>query len=155
MNAMNSEALVKGKIAEATVELLLEANGYNVRRISREGILGAISRADILNLNQSDSAGKITTAPSLAVFDKKGKNVILTKIKFRGSIAKGRNISHGVKQLLAYWPEAVLVVVTLDSPTFRVILTSGEERPIEDLFSQITKNSLEEFERIVEKFLKV
>lgn len=36
---VNPEALIKGRIAESLVELLLEESGYKIIRIAREGLL--------------------------------------------------------------------------------------------------------------------
>jgi len=150
---MNAESLVKGGIAEHIFEILLEQSGYTVVRIGREGLLMGISRSQTGALNQSDSAGKITTAPSFAVFDKKGNRVTLLKVKFRSEKSRGRNISHGLKQLTNYWPEAALVLVTTVSPHFRVVLGEGQEVPVEEFFLQIKKETLAQGVGLVKKFL--
>ena len=144
---------MKGGIAEHIVEILLEQSGYTVMRVGREGLLAGVPRSQTAALNKSDSAGKITTAPSFAVFDKKGNQVTLVKVKYRSEKSKGRNISHGLKQLVNYWPEAALVLVTPTPPCFRVVLGEGKELPIEELFSQIKKETLIEGIGLVTKFL--
>ena len=150
---MNNESLIKGRIAEYIVELLLEENGYKVVRIGQDGLLSPVIRKDTKKLNKADSAGKITTAPSYAVFDSKGTSVVLTKIKFKSEKSKGGNIAHGLGQLQKYWPEAKLVVVSSKAPYFLIFQTSKEE-PIEVIFTQIKKQSLKDFERVVKKFFK-
>ena len=150
---MNSESLIKGGIAEHIVEVLFEQSGYTVMRIGREGLLASIPRSQTKALNQSDSAGKITTAPSFAVFDKKGTQIKLVKVKYRGEQSRGRNVSHGIKQLVNYWPEAILVLVTPLVPQFRVVLGEGQEVPIGEVFPQIKKETLTEGIGLVRKFL--
>jgi hypothetical protein len=150
---MNQESLIKGRIAEQIVEFLLQANGYEVVRIAQEGLLINLDRRLTKNLNQSDSAGKITTAPSFAIFDKKGK-VVIAKVKFKGDKASGRNISHGLQKLQKYWSEAILIMVTNNSPYFFVILNEDTKEDIIKVFSAIKKQSLAEFGGLVKKFLK-
>lgn len=149
---MNPESIIKGRIAEHIVELLLEDSGYKVIRIAQEGLLINVAREATQKLSHSDSAGKITTAPSFAVVDKKGKDVALVKVKFRGEKSKGGNIAHGIGQLQKYWPEAMLVVVSEKKPNFIAVSKTGNEKPIEESFPLIKKESLAGFEGLVEKF---
>lgn len=150
---MNQESLIKSRIAEQIVELLLKESGYEVVRIAQEGLLVNIDRRLTKSLNQSDSAGKITTAPSFAVFDKK-QEVSIVKIKFKSDKASGRNISHGIGQLQKYWPEAILLVVTNNAPYFFAMLNEDTKEDITKIFSAIKKQSLAEFGGLVKKFLK-
>ncbi len=153
---MNAESLIKNGIAEHTVALLLEESGYDVMRIAREGHLVGIPRSFTRQLRQSDSAGKLTTAPSLAVFDKTGKEALLVKVKYRSTKSAGRNISHGIKQLVEYWPEAILVLVTLERPHFRAVISDdGEEKAFEEVFSKVRKTTIASYGKTVLKFLGV
>lgn len=149
---MKIESLIKNGIAEHICEILLEQAGYVVVRIGRQGLLGHISRSLTHSLNKSDSAGKITTAPSFAIFDENGSQITLVKIKYRGQKSKGKNISHGLKQLVDYWPEAIMLLVTSESPYFQVMSHREEELPIEKYFPEI-KKSLAEGIEMVKKFL--
>ena len=151
---MNVESLIKGKVAESAVELLLEQSGYKVVRIANDGLPLGLHRSDIGCLNQSNSAGKITTAPSLAVFDKKKGSVVLVKVKFKGAKSKGGNITHGITQLIKYWPEAILIVVTTEDPYFQLVRCPGESEDIESIFPQIKKETLSGFGGTVKKILK-
>jgi hypothetical protein len=150
---MNIESLIKGRIAECIVELLLEESGYRVVRIGREGLLVNVNREYTRKLNKSDSAGKITTAPSFAVFNNNSKIVILLKVKFRGMKGNGRNIAHGLGQLQEYWPEAILLVVTSNSPYFSVVDNKHNGNSINKIFPLIKKESLVYFGGLIKKFL--
>lgn len=152
MPQITPEALVKGRLAEHLVELLLTDAGYKVVRISQEGLLINISREDAV-LNKSKAAGRLTTAPSFAVFDRKGVQVALIKVKFRGAESSGRNVAHGIAQLLAYWPEAELVIVSPEAPNFRRVQVDQLEESIDALFPRVKKTALSGFGRLVEKFL--
>jgi len=152
MSQVTPEALIKGRIAEHLMELLLTGAGYRVVRIAQEGLLVNISREEA-NLNKSKAAGRLTTAPSFAVFDKKGGQVALIKVKFRGESSSGRNVAHGIGQLLEYWPEAHLVLVTTVDPYFRVVDVNSSEYEIGTLFPMIKKTALAGFGGLVKKFL--
>lgn len=150
---MNKESLLKGRIAECIVETLFEENGYLVQRLGYEGLLLGISRNLVKKLDKTSSGGKITTAPSIAVFDNKGTRVTLLKIKFKGPKSKGGNIYHGFQKLQEYWPEALLLVVDVEDPCFNLIIGSEQQVGVEKYFPNITKNSLQEAEGLVKKYL--
>jgi len=150
---MNTESLIKNRLAEEIVELLFEESGYKIRRIAKEGLLMGIDRVNTANLLESNSAGKITTAPSFALLDKKGSKVALLKVKFKSVEGSGRNISHGLGQLQKYWSDALLLVVTPQKPFFSIVYTVQSEEPLEKIFP-LKKETLTKFETLVEKFFR-
>ena len=149
---MNSEALIKGRIAEHIIELLLEESGYTIIRIAQEGLLTNMARSNIIKLRKTNSAGKITTAPSFVVIDKSGVNLRLLKVKYWGEGKSGGNVAHGMRQIQQYWPEAMLVVLSRRQPFFRVIDGRGGEVPLETVFPGIKKETLLRFGRLTTKF---
>ena len=149
----NPESLIKGRIAESLVELLLEEGGYKIIRIAREGLLNGVNREDTRLFLKSQSAGQVMTAPSFVVLDKKGENVALVKVKFISAKSRGSNISHGIGQIRKYWPEALLVVVAAEKPRFSVIDRNQKRVSIEQAFPQIKKESLSQFEGMMQKIL--
>ncbi len=150
---INPDSLIKSRIAESLTELLLEGSGYRVVRIAREGLLNGISREDTRLLLKSQSAGQIMTAPPFVVLDKKGENVALVKVKFVSAKSRGTNITHGIGQIRRYWPETLLVVVAAEEPHFSVVDRNQDRVSIEQIFSQIKKETLAQFEGILQKKL--
>lgn len=150
---VNPESLIKGRIAESFVELLFEESGYKVVRIAREGLLNGMSREDTRHFIKSQSAGQVLTAPSFVVIDKKGENVALVKVKFKAAKSRGNNIAYGVGQLKKYWPEALLVVVAADEPYFSVVDRNQKRTSIEQVFPQIKKQALVQFEGMIRVIL--
>ncbi len=152
---MNIISILKGRMAESIIELMLEESGYQVFRIAQEGVLLNLPFRNIRGLCKSNAVGKITKAPSFAVIDRKQKDIILIKVRFRGQSSAGRNIAHGIKQIQKYWPEAFLVIVNNKKPYFTLIDgPESKERAIESVFPHIKKETLRYYEGVVKNILK-
>lgn len=150
---MNIPAIIKNRISEHIIEFLLQESGYRVKRLGQEGFLNIVDRENYQYMDKSDAAKKLSTVPSFVIFERKSKAVYLVKIRFSKHPEKGRNISYGIKQLLEYWSESILILVTKDKPYFRAINWKEEQFKLEDLFPKIKKETLKEFEKLVEEFL--
>ncbi|MEX0650391.1 MAG: hypothetical protein WD200_05305 [Candidatus Andersenbacteria bacterium] len=146
-------SIIKSRIAENIVELLLEESNYKVTRIGTEGLLSGINRRDANKFNQSDAANQLKASPSFVVIDKSGRGVALLKIRFRGARSRGGNIDYGVGQLQEYWPAAQLVVVSAIEPHFTVMTSTDKSAPIEEAFTQIKQKTLAQCRELIQKFL--
>ncbi len=152
---MNITSILKGRIAESIIDLMLEESGYQVFRIAQEGVLSNLPLRNIRDFCKSNAVGKITKALSFAVIDRKQKDIILIKIRFRSQNSTGRNIAHGIKQIQKHWPEAFLVVVNDKKPYFTLIDgPKSKERVIENVFPRIKKETLRYYEGVVKDILK-
>lgn len=151
---MNAESIIKNRIVESITEFLLKESGYSVIRIAQEGLLLGVARRSIVKLNKSGAAGKLTTAPSFAVFNKNGERVVLVKVKFKGEARSGRNIAHGIKQILEYWPEAELLIVSPKKPHFYFVDSAENTVPIEEKLLQVKKITIAKFEGLIVKFFR-
>jgi len=80
---MNSENMIKARIAETLIEELFLKMDYNVFRYGMENTIPGIM--ELLEGVRTDVANNIKRMPDLVVQHRKSKDVFFVEVKFRAS----------------------------------------------------------------------
>jgi hypothetical protein len=154
---MDPENVIKGRIAESLIEELLRTSGNNVYRFGYESILQNLVQHDSRFDRYSKNAQQITTIPDFVVVNSDGSNFFV-EVKFR-SVPEWLLRDKFLKRTKEYW-QSKLILVTIEKPYFRVVDPQSliQNRctfePLEaDEDFHVTRDALETFEPLVERFL--
>lgn len=149
-----TERKLKGNIAETIVEHMLEYSGYRVYRFGYERTLEKIKE---LKVKRSFEKRQITSMPDFIAVDENGKMYFI-EVKYRE-----RGLTHWkdkkiMKNLNKTWPDARLIVVSLNEPYFSIsvvkdyIETDKLIRLEDDEHIKINKDVIKRYEELVKKY---
>lgn len=146
---MNTESLIKSRVAGFIVNLMLQESGYTLVFYGSDDILERLIQAGI---NKESKVSRILLNMPTFIVIGKNKEPILLKVKFKGKNKAGRNIEWGYKQINEYWPNTFMMIVTNTDPYF-YFKAKNQIIPLEKSVFSINKKTSDKFARLVEKFL--
>ena len=148
-----SEDLLKGRIAECLVEELLKQSGNKVYRFGYESILQNLTQpGEYPSIDKTELVSKkLKSTPDFLVVNRK-KKPFFVEVKFR---TKVEVYERDLKIIEEFW-QAKIIMVTIKKPYFRILDTHSKERNWTSLAKDqdlgVTEKTLEEFNRLVEKY---
>jgi len=158
---MDSEGMLKGRMAETLVEELLKKSGNTVYRFGYEAIMQNLVQIKRIFDAHNEVGEQIRTIPDFIVIDKDGKPVFV-EVKFRwdGKMFDDKD-KRRIEQIKHFWNTKIIFVNSSKRPFFQVSTTpyfddKGELicHPLSEEKSwKIDKAVYEEFETLVEKYL--
>lgn len=118
---MNSENLIKGRMAESLVEELLKVSGNRVYRLGSDAALENIVQLEE-EFNKESSVGKkISSIPDFVIINSIGKPLLL-EIKFRTDPESlEEELLLEKESLEKFWEAKIILVTTKERPYFRVL----------------------------------
>ena len=156
LNKYYSEDLLKGRMAECLVEDLLKKSGNKVYRFGYESILQnltQISGHPALDRNEIVTK-KLRSIPDFVVVNSK-KKPFFVEVKFR---TKVKVYERDLKLIEDFW-QAKVIMITIEKPYFRILENNTGSRNwvslAEDRDLGVSKEVLEEFDKLVEKYYPI
>jgi hypothetical protein len=163
---MEIENIIKGKISEILVEILLKSSGFKVHRLGPGA--GVQEALDIEKIKEEDTSKKLLSIPDFIVLPPGDKSPFFVEVKFRRDPeALEEELLLERKFLEEFW-EAKIIVVTprekpylrlLSPPYFKTEKKEGWPIPIfnwKKLEEEIpvSKEALKKIEKIIKKYFK-
>lgn len=162
---INSESVVKGRIAETLVNELLRKGRNKVYRFGYETVLQNLTQLEQTFQRDTKTAEIIRSIPDLVVVNKEGETFFVEvkertkKVSryFRGKqewYFFGKQEWDRLKSVIEHW-NAVLILVTIEKPYFRIYDASFKNAfvPIEKYKKfNIKEGFLKEFNVLIEKY---
>ena len=150
---MNTENIIKGRISNLIVSLMLqEANYLTLPYNDTSNFLIQSGMSKIEKIGK-----KIRATPSLLIMNKNNGSTFLLHVKYQGIGSRGRNVDWGYKQLVEYWPESKLILVRSQKPYFLLISETQKGLKalpvIESDFLKLDQKLVEKYGKVVKKFL--
>lgn len=156
---INSNNVIKGRIAEDIVSEMLREAGYFIYRFGYEGVLQSLIQEGLPKMRKdSVVAQKIRTMPDFIVMDRAG-NVFFVEVKYRHSGENDRSFTDWLKRAVRYWPEAKLLLIHPYEPNFQIstifdYVKSGKLYPLErDRFLRVDKELAVHYAKLIKKYL--
>src|SRR3989338_4324772 len=117
---MNSESMLKGRMAETLFEELMRQSGNIVYRFGYEAIVQNLTQLEEKFDRYSDVGERIRAIPDFIVIDKKG-NPTFVEVKFRwnGRFDSERD-SERIQNMLKFWQAKFVLVNCWEQPYFRI-----------------------------------
>lgn len=159
VNNWAPENFLKGKVAETLVRELLTRSGHSVYHFGYETTLQNLTQGEKQFDRATETGQQISSLPDFVIINNANKPFFV-EVKFR------RVVKHGVEDLVSrlktiekFW-RAKVILVTPQTPCFRVAnppYLDNHGKPVfvditEDADLNITRDDLEEFERLLEKY---
>lgn len=164
---VNSENIIKGKLAESLVEQLLKASGCRVYRLGSDVMLENIVQLEDEFNKESSLGKKIASIPDFVVMGMREKPVF-AEVKFRTDPESlEEELLLEKESLERFWESKIILVTTKEKPYFRVFnppYFSKEKRegwpipvpnwkPLEkDIDLGCDIETIKEFEKLAEKY---
>lgn len=158
---MNPESMLKGRMAESLVEELLRQSGNKVYRFGYEAILQNLTQIESNLEGHNEVTERIRAIPDFLIIDKEGKPVFI-EVKFRWHPEWHENDLSKLERISKFWQAKIIFVNCSQKPYFMI-----SEPPYIDEAKKLLAISLEEardfnikrevieeFEKLVEKYLK-
>jgi len=156
---MQPENILKGRIGESLVEELLKKSGNKVYRFGFEAVLQNLTQLEKAFDRENEVGQRIRSIPDFIVINEEGKPFFV-EAKFRTDL---KIYSKDIKRLdliEKFW-KAKIILLTVQKPYFRVsnspyLNRKGEWDWVsleEDKDLKVNQNILNEFDKIVEKYL--
>ena len=155
---INSNNIIKGRIAETIVSEMLQEAGYFVYRFGYEGILQSLIQKELPKMRKdSIVAIKIKTMPDFIIMDKCGE-VFFIEVKYRSNKENDGYFKEWLKKAARYWPEAKLLLVHPYEPYFQIstifdYTKTGKLYPLEkDKFLRVDKILLKRYTELLNRY---
>ena len=156
---MNSESMLKGRMAETLFEEMLRQSGNIVYRFGYEAIVQNLTQLEEKFDRFSDVGERVRSIPDFIVIDKKGKPEFV-EVKFRWKSEIHSADVGKFKKIEKFWNAKIVVVSCWKQPYFRVMtppyFSRGEAiyKPLESEVNwQINNKIYKEYEELVHKYL--
>lgn len=159
---MDSENILKGRIAESLVEELLRECESRVYRFGYESILQNLAQVEKVFDRYTEVGEQIRSIPDFFVVNREGKPFFI-EVKFRWQPEWHPDDRQKLERIDKFWKAKIIFVNCLAHPYFRVCpppYLDKNNKPIflpieEDKDLLIEKEVLEKFDDLVEKYLSV
>lgn len=157
---MDPENILKGRMAESLVEELLKQCGNKVYRFGYEAVLQNLTQIETSFEKDNEVAERIRVIPDFLVIDREGKPAF-AEVKFRWQPEWHKDDFLKLERISKFWQAKIILVNCSQKPYFRTSEPPyfDENRKLlaipleEDRNLKVEKNILEEFEKLVEKYL--
>jgi hypothetical protein len=159
---MDSENILKARIAESLVEELLRESESRVYRFGYESILQNLTQVEKVFDRYNEVGEQIRSIPDFLVVNKEGKPFFI-EVKFRWHPEWHKNDRQKLERIDKFWKAKIVFVNCLELPYFRICpppYFDKNNKPIflsieEDKDLLIEKEVLKKFDALVEKHLSV
>ena len=156
---MNPESVIKGRISETIVGLMLEEAGYSIFRYGYENMPQGLIQSCLPRIGKGlPATERILTTPTFVIIGKKDKTNFI-KVKFQKDTKSGGSVKWGAEKLAYYWPETDLIVVKPKPPYFLIVnvmdLFHGKKMtPLKESASfAVGEDTIRKYGALIRKFL--
>lgn len=157
---MNSENMLKGRMAETLFEELMRQSGNIVYRFGYEAIVQNLTQLEEKFDRYSEVGERIRAIPDFIVIDKKGKPDFV-EVKFRWKPELHENDYKRLEQIDKFWKAKMVFINCWEQPYFRVTDPPYIDKNknlklkplLEELSWKIDKELYNEYEKLVHKYL--
>jgi len=157
---MDSESMLKGRMAESLVEELFKNSGNKIYRFGYEAIVQNLTQIE-RSFNRDGEVGKrICAIPDFIVIDKQG-NPTFVEVKFRGNGQLHTKDHERLMRIKEFWSANIIIVNCNERPFFRISKPPYFDKQnkfieaplIEESLWNMNLDAYQKAEVLVEKFL--
>ena len=157
---MNSESMLKGRMAETLVEELLRQSGNIVYRFGYEAIVQNLVQLEGKFDRYSEVGEQIRAILDFIVIDKKGKPIFV-EVKFRWRPELHKDDYKMLEKIDKFWKAKTVFVNCWEQPYFRIseppYVDKNKKLKLTPLLEEtdwkIDKKLYEEYEELVHRYL--
>lgn len=157
---MNSESMLKGRMAETLFEEMMRQSGNIVYRFGYEAIVQNLTQLEGRFDRYSEVGERIRAIPDFIVIDKLGKpEFVEVKFRWRPEIHSGD--AARFEKIEKFWNSKMVLINCWEQPYFRVAsppyFSKDKKINLKPLLSEvewkIPKDIYDEYENLVHKYL--
>lgn len=161
MQKIDPENMLKGRMVESMVEEMLRKFGNTVYRFGYEAILQNLTQIEKSFNHYNDAGERIHCIPDFIVLDN-NKEPIFLEVKFRSNGELHENDKRRLEKIKEFWNAKILFVNCTKKPYFEIVNPPScdkdgkiqKEELSRELYWQFDKKIYNDFEDLVEKYLK-
>ena len=157
---MNSESMLKGRMAETLFEEMMRQCGNIVYRFGYEAIIQNLAQLDANFVRYGEVGERIRSIPDFIVISNTGKPLFV-EVKFRWKPELHRDDYEKIQKIQKFWNATMVFVNCWEQPYFRVseppYFNKNLQLLLKPLASEtewkVDKKIYDEYEELVHKYL--